>query len=219
MLEYYLYRSRRDRWGGPFNGQRGRLALVDELFGRLEPHYVVETGTYRGTTAAWFARRLRSRLVYTVEFDARSYGFARCVLRGYWNVYLRCGDSREFLRDLLRRREILSGRGFFYLDAHWGHDLPLVEETDAILSQADRSLICIDDFAVPGEPNYGVDDYGPGRRLDASLVQPLLDRYGAAIFYPAMPAMLENGARRGCCVIARDEELIGALRSIPLLRT
>ena len=62
----------------------------------------------------------------------------------------------------------------------------------------------VDDFAVPGDPGYGYDAYGPGQVLDAAHLVPHVPD-GFDCWYPALPAAVETGARRGSVVIARRE--------------
>lgn len=88
-----------------------------------------------------------------------------------------------------------------YLDAHWQDDLPLAEELELILSSDRASVIIIDDFAVPFDPEYQYDDYGPGKVLNLEMLSHVVPK-GAALFFPALPAREETGARRGCAVIS-----------------
>jgi hypothetical protein len=78
-----------------------------------------------------------SRLpVYSVEADARNYGFAKMRLRKHDNIKLSLGDSREFITKFIES-EATKYTGhplLFYLDAHWGKDLPLFEEVEKIVS-------------------------------------------------------------------------------------
>src|SRR5690349_9850491 len=43
-------------WGGPFNGQTGREAIMQNLLELLEPTAVIETGTFRGISTEWIAK-------------------------------------------------------------------------------------------------------------------------------------------------------------------
>src|SRR3982750_1196586 len=47
--------STRSGWGGPLNGQDHRRSMVRELATRYTFQRVVETGTFRGTGAEFFA--------------------------------------------------------------------------------------------------------------------------------------------------------------------
>ncbi|MHC4391677.1 MAG: class I SAM-dependent methyltransferase [Planctomycetota bacterium] len=84
FLEYRLFPERRERWHGPFNEQLERERLVRALL-RLKPDVIVETGTFRGRSTAFFARN-GGYTVITVELNARSFGFSMARLRRFKNV-------------------------------------------------------------------------------------------------------------------------------------
>jgi hypothetical protein len=164
------------------------------------------------------AERLPGVPVHSVEVDARSHGYAQAALRRYANARLHLGDSRALLERVTATSDHATQRGFFYLDAHWLEDLPLAQEVAIILARSTDPVIVIDDFAVPGDPGYGFDDYGPGSRLDETFVKSSLDRYEATILYPSAPSEHETGARRGCCVIAKNGATVAKLTALPHLR-
>jgi hypothetical protein len=200
----------------PFNGQHHRRLMFEEIIATCRPKALVETGTFRGTTTELMAA---TRLpLYTVESRARRFGYARQRLKGFANVKLTFGDSRAFLRDLLRRDELPDDRNFFYLDAHWGKDLPLAEEIDIIFSGWPKAIVMVDDFQVPGDDGYSFDDYGPGKALTAGYLSDLTSRFALAHFYPSCPSEKETGTRRGSIVIASAGDVISELATIKSLR-
>jgi len=217
-LDYYRFPNRRSRWGGPLNGQTDRRELFEELLAEFEPDFVVETGTYRGNATAWFASRLSPRPVRSVEADVRTYGFARRALKGLDNVRLALGDSRAHLRDLLARPRLRQGLEFFHLDADGSGDSPLIGEVEVVFSAVPRALVATDDFRVPGDPGYGLDEYEPGVRLGADLLQGAIARYSLALFYPARPSGAEDGARRGLGLLAGASDIVERLASLEFLR-
>lgn len=76
MIDYYRFSESRESWGGPFNGQKFRQRMFLELVQRIGFSAIVETGTFRGTTTDHLYRS--SQLpVYTVELNARYYGYAK----------------------------------------------------------------------------------------------------------------------------------------------
>lgn len=208
--EWLLQPSKRESWGGAFNGQSQRLRFFAELLEEFRPEAIVETGTYRGTTTEYMAR-VSGLQVWSIEKSPRRFGFARAQLRHRHEVQLRLGDSPEVLRELLCRDEWLGRRCFVYLDAHWGPDLPLIEELEAALRLHAVAVVAIDDFEVPGDPGYGFDDYGPGASLSQELVSGVVRAHSAGIFYPAARSETEGGARRGMCVMAADPGAIAVL--------
>lgn len=217
-LDYHRFPERKHAWGGPFNGQKSRAALFRAIMEDLSPLAIAETGTYLGTTTDFLAET--GLPVYSVEGDPRAYGFAKARLRKRRNVTLLRGDSRVALAKLLdeQLRSITDFTLFFYLDAHWNADLPLAGELNIVFGRCPRAVVMVDDFEVPGDPGYGYDDYGPGKKLTQDYIAPVVAMYGLGAFYPATPATEESGERRGCIVLACDGVHGTALSSLRLLR-
>lgn len=215
VAEWLLQPSKRQGFGGPFNGQPLRLQFFAELLEQFRPEAIVETGTFRGTTTEYMARA-SGLPVWSVEMSPRHFGFARAQLQRRREVRLRLGESSSFLGELLAGSEWCGRRCFVYLDAHWGPGFPLLAELETVLRSRAVPVVAIDDFEVPGDPGYGFDDYGPGARLSESLISEVARRHSARIFYPAAPSAKEGGARRGMCVLAARPE---ATLSLSRMRT
>jgi hypothetical protein len=158
--------------------------------------------------------------VYSVEANAQSYAFAKWRLRKHKNIRLSLGDSREFITEFMESEAAKYSAHplLFYLDAHWGEDLPLFAEVAKITSSFSKAVIIIDDFQVPDDDGYGYDDYGVGKALTREYIAPLVDQFQLAEFYPRTPSIVETGDRRGCVVLARNPSLIDALAAISDLR-
>ena len=220
ILDYcFRYQQRADVWGGPFNGQIRRSELFLAMLSACEPSAIIETGTYTGSSTEFMAKASR-RPVYSVEADRRNFGFARMRLIRYRNVKLSLGDSREFLTQFVERYSTRYAERplLFYLDAHWGEDLPLSDELKIVFSSLPRAIVMIDDFQVPGDAGYTFDDYGPGRMLTHDYIAPLVAQHQLTEFYPKAPSVTDSGRRRGCVVLARDLRLVDALSRISDLR-
>jgi predicted O-methyltransferase YrrM len=203
----------------PFNGQKVRQELFRHLLQVSRPAAIVETGTYLGSSTDFMAEC--SRLpVYSVEADARTHAFAKMRLRKRDNVKLSLGDSREFITKFIEvEASKYAGHPLvFYLDAHWGEDLPLYEEIAEIFFSRLQAIVMIDDFQVPDDNGYGYDDYGVGKTLATEYIAPLVSQFQLAEFYPRPPSAVETGLRRGCVVVAQNPTLIDALAGISLLR-
>jgi hypothetical protein len=223
MVDYLRFSKQADpRGAGPFNGQCKRQELFVSLIQNCRPAAIVETGTYRGTSTA-FMSEASELAVYSVETNARNFGFAKMRLRKHQNVQLFLGDSREFLL------KFFEGEGhryagqplLFYLDAHEAHrgeDHPLREELTTILLAMSQAVMMIDDFQVPDDPGYDYDIYGVGKALTHTWIATNFGGYELAEFYPSTPAGEESGSQRGCVVLARSADIIDALSSMPLLR-
>ena len=186
-----------DPWGGPMNGQVSRQKFVADLVSQT-CEQIVETGTYRGSTTEWFAAP--GKPVLSVEANLRYFVFAGKRLAKYSNIKLFHEHSANFLHDLPRR--IAQDRPtLFYLDAHWHADLPIRDELAAIFSNFPKAVIVIDDFRVPHDAGYGYDDYGVNGVLELAYIRDILPE-DAGIYFPAVPAADETGARRGWAVIS-----------------
>ena len=173
----------------------------------------METGSFRGSTTLFLAQNGNAASVYSCESDGRTFHFAKCRLGGVPKAFLFHADSPKFLRDLKIGRR---ARVFFYLDAHWGEDLPLQRELALILEQFETFVIMIDDFEVPGDPGYGFDDYGAGKRL--SLRDFPLDRDRRVTCYlPSVPSSQETGLKRGA-IVAASQNLTTLIDGIAAFR-
>ena len=200
-------------WGGPLNGQAGRRAIFEQLLSSVAFDAILETGTYRGITTEWLAERF-SGPIASCELEKIYLRQAQSRLADYRNVSLNLLDSREFLTRFLQQATA-DTKFFIYLDAHWKDDLPLQRELEIIDASGLPAVIAIDDFRVPGDPGYQYDDYGPGKALTIDLLE-FLRTKGYRIYFPALPADLEDGSKRGVCVLTKS--LIAQLDGCDLLR-
>jgi predicted O-methyltransferase YrrM len=217
-VDYLKHPERRDPWGGPFNGQRARMALFESIVAGCSPVAIVETGTYLGSTTEYLATT--GLPIYSVENDRRTYGFAKVRLWRQRNIHLKRSDSRVALR-LWLDGPLHSGKGgsvLFYLDAHWGADLPLYEELVLIFDRCSDAIVIIDDFSVPFDQGYGYDDYGDGNALIPAYIRPAVCSLQLRTFYPSTPSAEETGACRGCVVLVKEASLAHIMESLPLLR-
>ena len=216
-LDYYRFPDRRASWGGAFNGQFFRRRMFEEIIAATAPAAIVETGTYRGTTTKFLAEA-SGKPVFTVECLPRNYGFAKQNLQVVRNVTLTLGDSRSFLRRLIAEDRLPQGPIFFYLDAHWGEDLPIFEEIEVIFKHRPEAVVMIDDFQVPDDPGYGFDNYGVGKALTLSCLTRLTACFGLVHYFPNCPAEAESGMKRGCVVIAALCDVVETLDKLASLR-
>ena len=199
----------------PMNSQSGRVGLTRQLISRCKIGRIIETGTYMGATTEFFAQF--NVPVFTAESDPENARFARARLTNCKNVDLRVGDLVRVLEEILRETIDRTIPTLFYLDAHWGIRIPLREEAELAIANFANAVLMIDDFAVPDDPGYGFDDYGPGRKLNIDYL--LASKLPAlSIFFPSTPAFREDGARRGCVVATANPALAAILDDIALLR-
>ena len=188
-------------WGGPLNGQRVRQYVFDRLM-RIGIDAIIETGTYLGTSTAFFARQ--GVPVFTCESQERYFASAIAHLSGYSNIEMHLEDSRRFLARMATEDRNSFEYPFFYLDAHWYDDVPLSEEIRIIRSRWKNFVIMVDDFEVPGT-DYGYDRYPNGLELSLEyLKREAVDLQGAAIMFPTAMASAETGMRRGTLVLTSE---------------
>jgi hypothetical protein len=125
-------------------------------------------------------------------------------------------DSRTFLKELFQTNSSWK-MPFFYLDAHWGPDLPLADEISLIVADFAEFVICVDDFKHP-DPGYGYDRYSDETELSLEHLRPRLSLGSKPMFlYPAAPAETETGARRGTLFIVPLSLYKSLLQGEPLL--
>lgn len=213
----WLFPENHQSFGGPMNGQPRRRSLTRTIVEAMKFDAVVETGTFRGTTTD-FLWHVTGAPVWTVESNPRYAAFAARRFRATPEVTVHVGDSRAFLPQLAADPRVPKRRVLFYLDAHWGAELPLRSELLTVFQAWDEPIVMIDDFEVPDDPGYGFDDYGPGGRLCLSYL-PESEMAGFVPLLPAVPSAEEGGLKRGCVVIAPDGHAQALLdHGVPLRR-
>lgn len=198
------------------NGQIQRKRAFADIIGAMRAEAIVETGTWIGNSAGYMSTTTRLP-VHSCELNPRFHAIARMRLTGLPNIHLELSDSRSFL-EKFARGDLTGKRVFFYLDAHWYDDLPVVKELEIVAGAWRQFVVMIDDFGVPDDPGYGFDNYGPGKKLDVALVEPAAARFNLDIFFPAAGSQEESGARRGYVVLAPKGDLSAALSRLPSLR-
>jgi hypothetical protein len=214
-LDYLRSADVHTSFGGPLNGSLNRQVFVQELVQRMQTQAIVETGTYRGTTTAFFASI--GKPVFSVELNARFHGYARERLRALRNVRLSFGDSRTYLLSLIADVTVPRENVLFYLDAHWNADLPIRQEVAIIFEHWKDAAIFIDDFRVPDDEGYQYDDYGASGSLTLDYLS-VSDDPSIRAFFPVLASQDEIGLKRGWVVLGRDPHVLEALRRIGLVR-
>lgn len=156
-----LVRSRQSfyrRWA--FHGDRVYQSLITDLIAHLGVTHFVETGTYLGDTSRFVAESFPALPILTCEMDAQVYARARRRLRRYAQIEIVKASSADVVQDFIDRRSKFE-RPLFFLDAHWYEYWPLADELKAISSAGGQAVIIVDDFEVPGHPDFAFDSYVP----------------------------------------------------------
>lgn len=218
LLDYQLHSrisAKINRWGFAMNGMTSRLEATRQIIYGLKIERIVETGTFRGTTAEWFAEF--GLPFETIEFYERHASFSQARLGRYPNARVFAGFSVPFLKSRIASDVSKNARQLFYLDAHGKGHLPLREELTLIFTAYHNAVVLIDDFKVEGDTGYGFDSYSE----DDSLTLDYLSKSNLPAlwcFFPTTPSHQETGFKRGWVVLTNSEELASQLQSIPLLR-
>ena len=129
--------------------------LVRALQQRLQLGCFVETGTYRGDTAAWAAGCFPR--VVTIELSPAYHAAAQKRFSSQGKVTTLLGDSKSMLASVLAG---LATPALFWLDAHWSGldtagmaaECPLLDELQVINTSAASHIVLVDDarlFAAP----------------------------------------------------------------------
>lgn len=216
-VDLLRHRTRlKENFGGPFNGQRRRIAIVEAILSKCDFTCAIETGTHRGTTTKYLSDHFPR--VISIETQVRYLTFARLRLRKRKHVEVIEGNSG---RDLGRVLGDLDSKGpvFAYLDAHWGGHLPLGDELQALERSGRDYIAVIDDFLVPGDKGYGFDSYRGGVKIDASYVFRSVPRL-KHLWVPEAPSDVETGRIRGAGFLASQglEPVLAELGELRLLK-
>lgn len=194
-----------------FNDQERRTEMMLELVASFEPEVIIETGTYQGDTTEWFADNSNAQIV-TVESSEWFFSYAQYRLSQIPQIELIFGNSVSALQELSAKSDLVARKTLFYLDAHWNEYLPLADEIDLIMANWSDFIIVIDDFEVDDDAGYTFDDYGPGKRLDKTLI-PAKHRDQLFACYPKAKSSDETSHKRGVIVLTpkRHKDLLDGL--------
>jgi hypothetical protein len=217
LADYYSRnRGKFYPWGFAMNGMTSRLEATRQIIHLLAIERIVETGTFRGTTAEWFAQF--GLPFETVELAERYWTFSRARLARFPNAKVSLQSSVPFLKERIARGSVAKNtRQFFYLDSHWEHHLPLREELELIFNHYTHAVVLIDDFKVEDDPGYGFDHYAPDMELTLGYIQKS-NLPELSCFYPTTRSDEETGAKRGWIVLTSNAGMADQLRIISLLR-
>jgi hypothetical protein len=201
------------------NGSVNRKQIFAELLRTYNFSCILETGTYLGDSAGYFAQTAGIP-VHSAEINPLLHSLARSRLRHVQPITLHNCDSRAFLRDMASRRDLTEGECFFYLDAHWGSDYPLPEEVALIASHWRRFVVMVDDFQVPGDDGYAFDRCGLFKRMNLALIGDSLRRHNLTAYFPSLPGREDTtpGNPKGFVILSDSGEYGSRLQSLPLLR-
>jgi hypothetical protein len=162
-----------------FHGDEYLLKLVDYLM----PHCIYfETGVHRGDTFAYVAHNYSSRFAVGCEPNENYLREAEAKVRGLINVETFQMTSQEFI-PYVHDDNPCDCKRFYWLDAHGhGFDWPLAFEVEFITSHYNKSFILIDDFQVPGKPQFSY-DISTGNTCSYETIKPYI-KNDYQVYYP-----------------------------------
>lgn len=201
------------------NGSMNRKKIFGELLRKFDFSFVIETGTYLGDSAGFFADA--SKLpVYSSEINPMLHSLAKIRLKGRPGIHLVRSDSRKFLAEMSANQDVVEKESFFYLDAHWGKDCPLAEEISIIASGWPNFVVMVDDFQVPGDPGYAYDRCGVFKKMNLPLIRKTVKEHDLGAYFPSTPSREESisGRPKGFVMLARNGEYGDRLKTVSLLR-
>jgi hypothetical protein len=201
------------------NGSMNRKRLFVELLAKYDFSCVIETGTYLGDSAGYFADASKIT-VHSSEINPLLHSLAKVRLKGKPGIHLVRSDSRKFLLEMSGNPDVVRKECFFYLDAHWGKDCPLAEEISIIASRWREFVVMVDDFQVPGDPGYAYDRCGTFRKMNLSLIRKSVEEHDLGAYFPSTPSHEEavSGKPKGFVVLAGNGEYGDRLKTVSLLR-
>jgi hypothetical protein len=216
VAHWYLRKFRPGSRG--FHGDRILKAFVKNLLARHGISAFVETGTSKGETTAFVAQLNHSLPVYTCEVHPPTFRETSARLTSFPNIVMRESSSPDFLQGLVGKTS-LGDLPLFWLDAHWYKFWPLRDELSIITRQLGAAVILIDDFEIPGRPQFGYDttnQYRGGATAEAPIkcnldyIKDVLDpRHSYNVIFPKYPRRAafpfwDDGAMRGYPAIVMD---------------
>jgi hypothetical protein len=182
----------------------------------------IETGTFRGDTAAWAASEFER--VITIEFSRQLFDRAKRRLAPRDNVEVLFGDSRARLAELV---PTLAQPAAFWLDAHWcsgetyglADQCPLLDELAVINASPLGHAILVDDarFFLSPQPQPNRIDQWPSLAEVIARLSRGADRYIVVVedVIVAVPAVAREAVALAC---QRANARVLSRRLLPLLQ-
>jgi hypothetical protein len=143
-------------------GFHGDKYLIDMVFGAARrSRQFVETGCNVGSSLCYLARHFPDLPCSSCEPDDAAFRFAREQAAPMRNAQVFHEASPDFLHAMAARDpQFCQRETIFWLDSHgYGFRWPLREEIEFITSRFSSAFIFIDDFQVPGQPQFLFDEY------------------------------------------------------------
>jgi hypothetical protein len=142
-----------------FHGDKYLIELVFAATRRAAQF--IETGANVGSSLHYLATNFPAVACYSCEPDPEAFAFAQGKTSALPNVCLSQTASPDFLYGLLQQDPARADLPtVFWLDSHgYGFRWPLQQEVQFITREFKCAYVFIDDFKVPGQPQFLFDEY------------------------------------------------------------
>lgn len=152
----------------------------------------IETGTWKGDTTIFLSDYFAK--VFTIEVSIEHFFAAQRYLQRFSNIKCIYGSSEQAFHQILP--SLADQPIFFYLDAHWYEQWPLLDELEEIsLTHKDNCILVIDDFKVPGRPDIPYDAYGRNECSFDYIEEKLNKVFSEYACFYLIPRNLESRAK------------------------
>lgn len=141
-----------------------------------------EAGTFRGDSVIWLADKVQN--IKTISCESEEYFYKRTLrrlsrIRMDDRVRLINKSSPMAIKECFESG-LLQEPALFWLDAHWNEYWPLTDELKEILRCCKSSILVIDDFKVPNNPQLEYDTYN-GIENSLEYISPLFHSNSANV--------------------------------------
>jgi FkbM family methyltransferase len=167
-----------------FHGDSYLLELAGDLAAKSA--VFIETGSNVGSTLVFVARNNPGIRCFSCEPDNEAFAETEKNTRKYANVSIFKGQSQDFIQYLNDAESwIFEQPALFWLDAHgYGFEWPLKQELRFIAEKFKKAYILIDDFKVPGRPEFKYDEYN-GQVCSFDYIEEELGKHLYSLYYPS----------------------------------
>jgi len=184
-----------------FHGDQYLLNILDPLLDDTD--VFVETGTNVGQTLRYVADRYPHLELYSCEPDTKSFSQAADALDDISRAHLYEMTSQDFLPEIVSK---IKTSPVCWLDAHGdGFKWPLRYEIEYLTNHLEMGYLVVDDFKVPGEPQFGYDEYD-GQVCSMSYIEDCFaSGHKYTVIYPTYEVRTSNHhPLRGYAIICID---------------
>lgn len=167
-----------------FHGDPNLRAVVDYL--SESSKFYVETGTHKGHTFSYMVRKYPHIECFGCEPAKGRFDIALSRTKEFRNAKIFNETSQRLINRIKKNHSrIFEGPILFWLDAHSKFfEWPLAKELTFFTKHTKVGNIIIDDFFVPGEPQFRSNKYG-NQRYNFQYIRPFLSKkHKYKVYFP-----------------------------------